>query len=313
VQQTATYADIGGIYQQGNTNPLYTAGGTVQSAATINAGVSGGDFTLEGQTFTSTGTIAISNADTVTAGAANTTNAGLITVGSLSALNLDLYNYFADASLADESFTNAGSITLAGGSINELIDGGTFPEINALNAAGASIKGFGTINAALLNNGVVEANGGTLTIEQAVSGTGTLQVDAGAVLNLASVSNGETATFYGSGGKLGLAPPSFLGVISKFGVNDSIDLANTAASAASFSGDSIVVTLAAGGTITLATTSALVGSLTVTAGTHGDSILEYSTTAIRGHTPPSTPGIGEPALSTHVNTPGVSWLPTLHS
>ena len=288
IQQTAAHADIGGTYYTGGSS-IYTQEGTVQSAATVTAAVSGGDFTLQGQTFTSTGTIAISNTDTVTAAAAGTTNAGLITIAAGSALNLDLYNYFADSSLSDESFTNAGTITLAGGSLVELTDGGTFPGVNMLNAAGAHIKGYGSVAAPLLNNGVIEANGGTLALSQAVSGNGTLQVDAGAVLNLGSVSNGETATFSGTGGILGLSPPSFLGVIGAYGVGDTIDLASTAAKSASFSGDSIVVTLTAGGTLTLSTTSALTGTLTVTTGANNDSLVKYTSAAVTKPNPSPQP------------------------
>ena len=74
--------------------------------------------------------------------------------------------------------------------------------------------------------------GGAIRVTCALTGTGTVQVDAGAVLNLTSVSSGQTATFSGSGGILGLAPPSFLGAIGGFAVGDTLDLANTAAKSA---------------------------------------------------------------------------------
>jgi hypothetical protein len=317
VQQSGAYADIGGRYYTGETNPLYTAGGAVQSAATINAGLSGGNFMLEGASFSTTGTIAISNGDTVTAGAAATTNAGLISIGAGSALDLDLYNYFADSSLADESFTNAGTILMSGGSLTELTDGGSFPAVGVLDAAGGHIKGFGVINAPLLDNGVVEASGGTLTLDQAVSGAGTLQIDAGATLNLAAVSNGVTAAFFGANALLGLSPPSFLGAIRNFAVSDHIDLASTSASAASFSGSSIVVTLTGGGTLTLATTSALAGSISVAAGTHGDTMLTYAATS--AHSPkipltpvPDTASYAASALAAGISANTQDWVPPLH-
>jgi hypothetical protein len=109
-----------------------------------------------------------------------------------------------------------------------------------------------------------------------VTGTGTLQVDAGATLQLAGVGAGGIADFSGTGGMLALSPMSFLGAIGGFASGDTIDLANTAASSAQFSGDSILVTLTAGGTITLDTTSALTGTLTVTAGTNADSLITYA-------------------------------------
>jgi hypothetical protein len=287
IQQTGTYADIGGQYDYyGGIGPnsyyFDTSSGTVASAATIQAAFAGGRLSLEGASFSSTGTIAISNAATVTAAAAVTLNGGLISIGAGSALNLDLYNYFADSSLADQSFANAGSIALAGGSINELTDGGTFPAVALLNAAGASISGYGTIAAPVLNDGLIEASGGTLTLAQTASGIGTLAVGAGATLDLGAVSNGETASFAGAAGVLGLAPPTFLGAIGGFASGEIIDLAGTSAKAASFSGTSLVVTLTTGGTIALTLTSALSGTLTVAAGTAGDSLIEFAKGAKHG-------------------------------
>jgi hypothetical protein len=134
----------------------------------------------------------------------------------------------------------------------------------------------------------VLASGGTLALTDAVTGTGTLQVDTGATLQLAGVGAGGIADFNGIGGVLGLSPMSFLGAIGGFAAGDTIDLANTAASSARFSGDTILVTLTAGGTLTLDTTSALSGSLTVTTDTHSDSLITYaSSPALFAPTHPS--------------------------
>jgi hypothetical protein len=281
IQQTGTYADIGGQYDNyGGIGPdsyyFDTTSGTFGSAATIEASFAGGRLSLEGASFSTTGAIAISNTATVTAAAAMTLNGGLISIGAGSALNLDLYNYFADSSLADESFANSGSIVLGGGSIDELTDAGTFLAVPMLNAAGASITGYGMIAAPVLNDGMIEAIGGTLTVAQAVSGSGTLAVGASATLDLSAVSNGETASFAGAAGVLGLSPPTFLGSIGGFVSGDIIDLANTSAKAAAFSGTSLIVTLTNGGTIALSMTSALTGSLTVTAGSAGDSLIGFA-------------------------------------
>ena len=183
--------------------------GTFSSAATIIAAVAGGTLTLDGAAFTSSGTIAISNADTVTIGAAMFTNAGLISLGAGSTLNLNLHNYFASESFAAESFANTGSIALSGGSIVELTDGGTFPSVPLLNASGAALSGFGTLQSAIDNDGTITASGGALSIGQAVSGTGGLVVTAGATLSLSAIGTGQIASFSGVGGKLGLAPASF--------------------------------------------------------------------------------------------------------
>ncbi len=171
------------------------------------------------------------------------------------------------------TFSNAGTITLDRGT---LTNGGTLAASALLNAADGAISGFGTISAAIVNDGRITAHGGTLTLSGALSGSGKLVVDAGDRLNLTAVARGEVAIFAtGTASVLGLSPATFLGKIGGFAAGDTIDLAKTGAKAASFSGDSLVVTLSTGSTIALATTSALTGSLTVVAGTSGDTLIEF--------------------------------------
>ncbi len=289
VNQANTYADIGGT---GGRGYLQTDSGTVTSAATINATFTHGQFSLEGDSFTNTGGIAVSNSATLTVGAANFTNAGAMRIDAGSTMNFDLTNYFGNGVLQPYSFDNTGSIIMLGGSIVELTDNGTFPAVTELNAASGKISGFGTINASFLDNGTITANGGTLTSLQQMSGTGSLVVNAGATFVLAGVSNGVTAAFSGTGGILSLTPASFLGAIGGFAAGDTLDLLNTAAKAASFSGSSLAVTLSTGGTIKLATTSALSGALSVTAGTHGDALIRFAAAAVA---PPFLPSL-PPAL-----------------
>ncbi len=268
IDQTGAYA---GIFER--TDDL----SVLNSAAIIQAGLAGGVMGIWGDAVTSSGSIGVSNGETVTIGSADFVNTGLMSVaGAGSSVALDTFAYYESGTLAPASFSNAGTLLLSGGSFSQITGGGTFPELPIANDAGAHISGFGTIGAAVANAGVVEASGGTLALTQAVTGTGTLQVDAGATLQLAGVGAGGIADFSGTGGVLGLAPMAFLGTIAGFAGGDTIDLASTVASAASFAHDSIVVTLTAGGTITLATSTTLTGSITVTAGGHGDSLLTYA-------------------------------------
>jgi hypothetical protein len=268
IVQTGAYA---GIFEKSDDTSVLT------SAASIQAGLAGGVLGIWGGSVVSSGSIAVSNAETVTIGSAEFVNRGLVSVaGAGSAVMLDTYAYYEAHPFAPSSFANAGTLLLSGGSVSQITGGGTFPELPIANAAGADIKGFGSIGAAIANAGLVEASGGTLTLSQAVTGAGTLQVDAGATLQLAGVGAGSIADFSGTGGVLGLAPMAFLGTIAGFASGDTLDLAGTAASAASFAHDSIVVTLTAGGTMTLATSTTLTGSLTVTAGGHGDTLISYA-------------------------------------
>ena len=267
IAQSGLYADIGSDY------------GTFSSAATLTANVAHGQFLLQGTSFTNTGTIGVSNTDTALIDSVGFTNAGLMVVGAGSAVDLDLYNYFAQGSLAAQSFTNTGTVMMAGGMMMELTDNGAFPNVPLLNAASGHIVGTGVVASKIDNMGTVEAHGGVLNLVQAVSGTGALVVDSGAMLVLGGVGPGQIAAFSGTGGVLGLQPAYFLGTIGGFAAGDTIDLFNTSARSAAFSGNSIVVALSNGGTIRLATTSALTGSLTVTAGTHGDELIRFAASA----------------------------------
>ncbi len=275
VQQAGTYASIGDSL------------GGIASAATITANLAHGQMMLRGDHFTNAGTIGISNTDTVTAGAAGFLNAGLIVVGVGSALDLDLTDYFASGSLADQSFTNTGTIVMAGGMLAEPTGNGVFPNVPMRNTQGASIVGAGVVASQVANHGVVEARGGVLELVQAVSGTGHLQVDAGAMLVLGSVSAGQTARFAGTGGTLALRPLAFLGSIAGFTAGDTLDLLNTSAHAATFSGDTLDVMLTSGATLHLATSSAMTGGLSVTAGTHGDALIRFAA-PVMPHTLPDT-------------------------
>jgi hypothetical protein len=233
---------------------------SLATAATIEADVYRDAFGIWGGAVTSTGAISVSNADTLTIGSADFVNDGVITVSS-GAIILDTLAHFASGTLTQSSFTNAGTVLL-GGAIEEFNDGGGFPSLAFANEG--SVEGSGTIDVGVINTGVVEATSGdVLLIEKSVGGSGRLQVDAGALLQVATVGGNQRVLFSGAGGALALAPMSFLGKIEGFASGDTIDLLNTAASSASFVGDSIVVSLTAGGTITLDTTSALSGSLTV--------------------------------------------------
>ena len=81
---------------------------------------------------------------------------------------------------------------------------------------------------------------------------------------------------------LGLDEQKFISTIGGFAAGDTIDLFSLQASAASFSGASIVVTLTAGRTVDLKTTAALTGSLDVTSDGHGGSLIDFAGTLPAG-------------------------------
>ena len=94
-------------------------------------------------------------------------------------------------------------------------------------SAGATLSGSGTLTGTIADNGTIMASGGLLTLSGPVSGTGQLQIAAGATLDINSTSLGERISFLGSTGTLidSQAGP-FGAVISGFGANDTIDLSS---------------------------------------------------------------------------------------
>src|SRR5262249_18928360 len=142
------------------------------------------------------------------------------------------------------SFTNTGTLDIGSDSVMEFsatpltnqglieLAGGTLESTAVIENANGTIKGFGTIDAAVHDNGLIEANGGTLTVLHAVTDNGLLtdiglQVDAGATLVLdGPVDTSVGLRFDGSlGSTLEIAQPaSFHSVIYGIGLDDVIDL-----------------------------------------------------------------------------------------
>ncbi len=109
------------------------------------------------------------------------------------------------------------------------LGGNTFQANSLTISAGGRMAGFGTITDAPVNNSVIEAQGGLLDITGNVTGSGTLQIDNAATLELGG-SSSETVNFAaGAVGKLKLdTATSFTGSITNVAVGDVIDLANVA-------------------------------------------------------------------------------------
>jgi hypothetical protein len=130
-----------------------------------------------------------------------------------------------------------------------------------------------------VNNGAVVISDGfsgevTYTLAGSVSGAGTISLSGsagygpalvigaafGAKQTLQFLSSSPTQVDLGTAA----AQSGFAGTLEGFAVNDSIVFTNADIIGGSFIGDSIVATLAGGGTIALATSSALTGTLTAT-------------------------------------------------
>ena len=148
----------GGTFQTNSlsvtTGAKFFGFGTVQDSVS-NAGL------IEVNTGTLTVTGSISGAGTLQADAGTT----LVLTG---------------ASIQAAKVTDNGTVNLGGG----IVQATTMTV-----AAGAKLIGFGTIQNAVTNSGLIDANGGALTITGSITGAGTLQADIAATLALNGASS----------------------------------------------------------------------------------------------------------------------------
>ncbi len=132
------------------------------------------------------------------------------------------------------TLTNAGTID-ATGTHALTIDTGSNLVTNSgiLEASGS---GGMMVASAIVNSGVLWANGATLTAQGAVSGNGAATIDGIGTLDFEASTSANVVFGSGTGGTLKLGDSfHFNGTISGFGGSDVIDLANVAAANASIS------------------------------------------------------------------------------
>ncbi|MGY4282438.1 hypothetical protein ACVWXO_001658 [Bradyrhizobium sp. LM2.7] len=148
------------------------------------------------------------------------------------------------------SINNFGEIDLLDGALVAGADGTSFAignsgEIDSW--GGASIKGT------LTNTGVIEVNGGTLTLFGSLSGSGSVMIDAGTTLEIKAVVS-QTITFSGVGAELEIDTSSFGGSIAGFAATEKIDLSTIVydgGTTVTYNAGNLVVSDTHGHTITL--------------------------------------------------------------
>ncbi|WP_375791021.1 FecR domain-containing protein [Bradyrhizobium sp. vgs-9] len=119
---------------------------------------------------------------------------------------------FGDAS----SIVNHGDIDLHGASIS-----GT--GLSIANYATIGSWGTASISGTITNTGTIEVHGGDLTLFGSLSGTGSVTVDAGALLTLEGAVS-QTITLAGDGAHLQIDTSTFGGSIAALSATDTIDL-----------------------------------------------------------------------------------------
>jgi hypothetical protein len=220
----------------------YSGDGIVNDGA-IDATGSAGNLVIDPKVFTNSGTIDVSNGDSVIIEPTTftTTASSVIEIGANSSVTIDPTN----------AWSNLGKITLAGGAS---LTSSSITNHGVLERTGGT--GRSVITSKVTNAGTIEVSSGTLELKGAVTGKGTdtianastLEFSAG--LSTAATLGDQDIGFSTGGGTLHLLKPtSFYGEISDFAAGDTVELLGSwAFSGISQAGDVTTLTLGSGST-----------------------------------------------------------------
>ena len=190
---------------------------------------------------------------------------------------------------ADDGTIN---IILSGNSGNGSGGGGNVGLIEALDGGTVTIS---EISGASFNNpGTIEANGGLVAVETAITGAGSAIITGGGTLEIGS-SDAQTVTFADASTLKLDQPAEFSGQINGLALGDIIDFANnTSITSTSISGSTLTVNESSGGPLTFSVGGALAGNaFVVQSDGHGGTELVLATAAAPTLTAPATLTVGE--------------------
>ena len=249
--------------QGGAASAFNNAGTFTRNTATGTFSIAlGGVFNNTGTVNVQTGTLAFSTPVTQYTGTSLT--AGTWKVFANSVLNLQTTGTGIVTNQADITLSGAGSIFRAGASSATLesklvtnsgalrvlagrdytapsavnssgvlqLGGGTFVAPSLTSTATGELFGFGSITPRPTNSGLIRASGGTLAFGNGIlGGSGTVQIDAGSVLNLSGGSSASSADFLihngDTGGSLNLGTNNFTANVdytnASYGVGNSFN------------------------------------------------------------------------------------------
>nr|WP_244521446.1 VCBS domain-containing protein [Bradyrhizobium sp. DOA9] len=209
------------------TNTGSIAAPTGQAAIFIQGNATGS------ATIDNVGTIGPAVASTVT----STTYAIVETGGAIAINNSGAIN--GNISVASATFNNnAGGIwTVSGnsvfGNVSSIVNAG---QIDLLDGASIVVNGTGitnwsgidswgttSITGTITNNQLIEVHSGTLTLFGSLSGSGSVEIEAGATLEIKNAV-AQTVTFGGAGAELEIDTATFGGSIAGFAASEKIDL-----------------------------------------------------------------------------------------
>ncbi len=233
----------------GGGDGIYIVGGagTVTNAGTISGGPASVKLSagFANRVIADPGAVfsgAVDGGNTI--GASGTSTLELATGGTVRGQLPGLGSQFIN--FAQVSVDSAAYWALSG--TNTLVSGTTLTNAGELTIANGALADSG----AVVNNGQIE-DAGALTIGT-LTGTGQVLIGPNSVLTTTgAVAATQTIVFTGGGGLLDLTPSGFAGIIQGFESGTAIELAgvSNATSASIVNGNTLAVTLAAGGPINL--------------------------------------------------------------
>jgi hypothetical protein len=280
---TLTIASNSSVRSAGPTGVIGDAALGGWSDTIVNDGMvvsaqTGGTIVLGSTYFQNAGGLITGGSSTLLIDDASFVNSGgmSIAAGGNVQLSLNEHSEMPNAPLV--TFTNSGTIHNYGGVLSEITENGLLTAVPIVNASSGTIIGVGTVSAPISNSGtIISAYAATLDISGAITGTGTLEVNSGSVLELgSSVSAGQTVIFQGPGATLRLnSPLSFSATVQGFQSGDSIDINNTPVKSVSITNGTLVLGTS-GGTLKLAGQSALAGEMSVGKDAHGGQLATYT-------------------------------------
>jgi hypothetical protein len=247
---------------------------TVESAPVPDGGNLGGAGTIVTDnlvtigSFNGNGAAALTLSGGVTWSNPSTVHdAGAITSNNATIANTGFFDFITDtggisASVAGDIFLNSGTLAKTGGT------------------------GTSTVADSVTNTGVIEAASGTLTFLDPLLGTGALQIDAGATLDVGNISASQSVTFTGgAGATLQLeATTPISGSFTGFGAGDRLDFGSQTATAATISGTTLTVTMPAG-TFTYVSAGLAGDVAAISADATNGSFISIYRAATAAHTP----------------------------
>jgi hypothetical protein len=271
---------------------------TVVNDGTVLESAAGGTMTLGCSFFDNAGGLVIGNggSDVFSGVELTNTSTGAISMTGGSALILSLYGYYAAPDSGATVFSNGGTIHMLGGMLIENTGNGLFPAVPMANLPGGLIQGFGNIVGPMVNNAVIEAKyGPNLDLAGAITGTGTLQIDTGCVLELGgAIASSQTVSFTATGETLRLdAPAAFGASVANFASGDSVDCAGAGVNTVAISSGTLVLGTSYG-VFKLNSTSALGGAVSVGSDHHGGDTVLY--TAQANGSSQAVLAVGQPAM-----------------